>query len=409
MAVVVEERGSFGGRLRGLREAAGLSQEELAERAGLSSHAVSALERGTRTRPYPHTIRALADALGADGDARAALIAAVPSRRRSARKPADAAETARARDLPVPTTSLAGTRRGARPGRGAGGREPSGHPHRYRWGRARPGSPWRPRPPPGGGFADGVAYVELAPLLDPAQVLPAVADAVDAAPTPDPDPDRRPGRAAARQPDYCWSSTTSSTSSPWRRRSPPWSRQRPGSRCWPPAGRRCGCAARWRFAVEPLALPDVGSSGTRRRLGCCWTGRRSVSPGWGTGPEATGCGRRDLRPARRHSPRRSSWLRPGPGCSTRAPSSSGSTTRSGRGPAGPARAATHDAGDPRLEHGLLEPRRAGAAAAAVGLRRRLPARRPRARGRAGRAVGPGAHTARGAVGAVAGRHRPGRR
>ena len=61
--------------LRALREAAGLSQEELAERAGLSSHAISALERGTRTRPYPHTVRALCDALDADADARAALIA----------------------------------------------------------------------------------------------------------------------------------------------------------------------------------------------------------------------------------------------------------------------------------------------------------------------------------------------
>ncbi|MCK9825981.1 helix-turn-helix domain-containing protein [Nocardioides cavernae] len=48
--------------LRALREAAGLSQEELAERAGLSPHAISALERGTRTRPYPHTLRSLATA-----------------------------------------------------------------------------------------------------------------------------------------------------------------------------------------------------------------------------------------------------------------------------------------------------------------------------------------------------------
>ena len=75
---------SLAGRLRALREAAGFSQEELAERAGLSSHAISALERGTRTRPYPHTVRALCDALGADADARAALIASVPARTRHA-------------------------------------------------------------------------------------------------------------------------------------------------------------------------------------------------------------------------------------------------------------------------------------------------------------------------------------
>ena len=49
--------------LRALREQAGMTQEELAERAGLTSHAISALERGVRTRPYPHTIRSLAQAL----------------------------------------------------------------------------------------------------------------------------------------------------------------------------------------------------------------------------------------------------------------------------------------------------------------------------------------------------------
>ena len=64
---MADQQQSFGARLRGLREEAGLSQEELAERAGVSSHAVSALERGTRTRPYPHTVRALADALGPRG------------------------------------------------------------------------------------------------------------------------------------------------------------------------------------------------------------------------------------------------------------------------------------------------------------------------------------------------------
>ena len=57
------EEAPFGARLRGLREAAGLTQEELAERAGLTAKAISMLERGQRKRPYPHTVRALADAL----------------------------------------------------------------------------------------------------------------------------------------------------------------------------------------------------------------------------------------------------------------------------------------------------------------------------------------------------------
>ena len=71
---------TLGSVLRALREDAGLSQEELAERAGLSSHAISALERGTRTRPYPHTLRSLATALDLGEELSAALLAAVPSR-----------------------------------------------------------------------------------------------------------------------------------------------------------------------------------------------------------------------------------------------------------------------------------------------------------------------------------------
>ena len=65
---------SFGALLRSLRQAASLSQEELAQRARLSVKAVGALERGERLRPYPNTVRALADALGASTETRAALM-----------------------------------------------------------------------------------------------------------------------------------------------------------------------------------------------------------------------------------------------------------------------------------------------------------------------------------------------
>jgi transcriptional regulator with XRE-family HTH domain len=58
-----EQGAPFGTQLRRLREAAGLTQEELASRSGLSAIAVSSLERGARKRPYPHTVRSLADAL----------------------------------------------------------------------------------------------------------------------------------------------------------------------------------------------------------------------------------------------------------------------------------------------------------------------------------------------------------
>lgn len=70
----------FAALLRRLRESAGLTQQELAERAALTPHAVSALERGTRTRPYPHTVRSLADALAVSDADRSALLAAVPRR-----------------------------------------------------------------------------------------------------------------------------------------------------------------------------------------------------------------------------------------------------------------------------------------------------------------------------------------
>ena len=67
---------SFGARLGRLREAVELTQEELAERAGLSRKTISVLGRGERECSYPHTVRALADALGLPEDERASLLAA---------------------------------------------------------------------------------------------------------------------------------------------------------------------------------------------------------------------------------------------------------------------------------------------------------------------------------------------
>ena len=53
MEVESESEKTFGERLRRYREGATLTQEELAERAGLTAMAISALERGERRRPYP--------------------------------------------------------------------------------------------------------------------------------------------------------------------------------------------------------------------------------------------------------------------------------------------------------------------------------------------------------------------
>src|SRR5580765_7283599 len=68
--------GAFGSYLKVLRVTAGFTQEELATNAGLSVHAVSALERGERRRPHMETVRALAAALGLKEAARDALVKA---------------------------------------------------------------------------------------------------------------------------------------------------------------------------------------------------------------------------------------------------------------------------------------------------------------------------------------------
>ncbi len=56
---------AFGKKLRQLRVARGLSQEEVAERAGLSTNAIGSYERGVRF-PRDTSLDALLDALGAD-------------------------------------------------------------------------------------------------------------------------------------------------------------------------------------------------------------------------------------------------------------------------------------------------------------------------------------------------------
>jgi transcriptional regulator with XRE-family HTH domain len=68
--------GEFGPVLRSLRLAAGLTQEDLAERAGLSVRTISDLERGATGRPYPKTVTLLAHALELTEADRAELIGA---------------------------------------------------------------------------------------------------------------------------------------------------------------------------------------------------------------------------------------------------------------------------------------------------------------------------------------------
>ena len=71
----------FGVRLRACREAAGLSQEELALRSGLSLRTIGNLERASTRWPYRDTLQRLADGLDLRGQARAAFVAAAGRRR----------------------------------------------------------------------------------------------------------------------------------------------------------------------------------------------------------------------------------------------------------------------------------------------------------------------------------------
>ena len=73
---MAEGEPAFGTLLASYRRAAGLTQEALAERAGLSVRGISDLERGQRQAPQAHTVRALAAALRLEAPERAAFAAA---------------------------------------------------------------------------------------------------------------------------------------------------------------------------------------------------------------------------------------------------------------------------------------------------------------------------------------------
>src|SRR5215213_9196101 len=105
--IVAQNLPAFGALLRRHRTAAALSQEELAERAGVSVRALSDLERGVHRAPRLETVRMLAEALGLGADDRADLLAVARPEAETARSTVQN-RLAPGLVLPLPATRLIG-------------------------------------------------------------------------------------------------------------------------------------------------------------------------------------------------------------------------------------------------------------------------------------------------------------
>jgi predicted ATPase/transcriptional regulator with XRE-family HTH domain len=189
---------SFAVLLKRQRLAAGLTQEALAERAGLSAKAVGDLERDPDRSPRLGTVTMLADALGADPEQRSELLVAA--------RPAQPAQPTRPGTVPVAAAGATETPRWAMPrpltpliGRAG---VATAVVRLLRRGDAQlltltgPGGVGKTRlaievaDRVAGDFADGAVFVDLAPLRDPGLVLGAIAqrlgvDERDATPLPE--------------------------------------------------------------------------------------------------------------------------------------------------------------------------------------------------------------------------------
>jgi predicted ATPase/transcriptional regulator with XRE-family HTH domain len=164
--------------------AAGLTQEELAERARLSPRAISDLERGARRRPWRETIQLLADALHLDGAARDKLEAAARPGRLQDRVAFRSDASPPRSTVPVQITSFVGREAALDACKhllannrlltltGVGG-----------CGKTR--LAYELVETVMGDFSDGIAVVELASLTDPALVAQMVATSLGVRSRPD--------------------------------------------------------------------------------------------------------------------------------------------------------------------------------------------------------------------------------
>jgi predicted ATPase/transcriptional regulator with XRE-family HTH domain len=165
---------AFGDLLRRHRDSAGLTQEDLAERTGLTPQAISLLERSVRRRPHRYTVQKLAEALGLEGQELAGFETA------SRRPPASRSETGPTRrSLPISLTPLIGREQEVEAVirllcdgdvrlltlTGPGG-----------VGKTRLAVEVARRS--GGEFEDGAVFVPLAPVREPGLIPPALAEAL---------------------------------------------------------------------------------------------------------------------------------------------------------------------------------------------------------------------------------------
>ena len=98
---------TFGERLRDHRRAAELTQEELAERAGLSRRTISDLERGLYLRPHLDTVRLLARALALESNDEAVFLRCGTAERTRSLS-SQSASASRPTNLPDAPTSFVG-------------------------------------------------------------------------------------------------------------------------------------------------------------------------------------------------------------------------------------------------------------------------------------------------------------